>query len=296
MNRDAIAQTIAALDPEADHQRIVHLLAGYEFPWDMTRSLELALLRTFCVPSIAQLLDRTGELQHHGQKRYDDTGLIIAEILKWGYDDPRGAGFLARMNAIHGHYAISNADFLYVLSTFIYEPIRWCDRFGWRPFSDREKQAFYYFWRSVGERMAIQAIPPSYELLEQYNRDYEMHHFRYAISNQRVADATLRMFLNWFPAFLRPVLQPGAAALLDEPMRQALGWPIAPIAMQRAIAQILRWRSRILRQLPPRQQPDFFVDQHQRSYPHGYQLEDIGPPGMVAQLNQQDGINRRSDV
>ena len=34
-------------------------LAGELFPWDTTRSLELALLKTFCVPSISDLLQRT---------------------------------------------------------------------------------------------------------------------------------------------------------------------------------------------------------------------------------------------
>lgn len=135
MDREATLRTIQTLDPERDHQRICYLLAGYEFPWDVTRALELALLRTFCVPSIAKLLDRTGEFKHRPQKRSDDTDLIVSVILKWGYDAPRGAAFLQRMHAMHGRYAIANANFLYVLSTFIYEPMRWCDRFSWRPFS-----------------------------------------------------------------------------------------------------------------------------------------------------------------
>ncbi len=62
-----------ALDPVRDHQRIVHLLACYEFPWDMTRSLELALLRTFCSPAVSRLLDQTKEFVGRPQKRYDDT-------------------------------------------------------------------------------------------------------------------------------------------------------------------------------------------------------------------------------
>jgi hypothetical protein len=80
-----ITQTIQTLDPDRDHQQICHLLAGYEFPWDMTRALELPLLRTFCVPSIAKLLDRTGEFHHHGQKRYDDTyGINRVEAIAVG--------------------------------------------------------------------------------------------------------------------------------------------------------------------------------------------------------------------
>ena len=40
---------------------LCHQLAGFRFPWDITRSLELALLKTFCLPSISGLLQRTGE-------------------------------------------------------------------------------------------------------------------------------------------------------------------------------------------------------------------------------------------
>jgi len=73
---------IERLDPERDHQRIVHLSFGYDFSWDSIRALEIALFRTFCVPSISALLDRTGEFHHDSQRRYDDTSLLLAEICK----------------------------------------------------------------------------------------------------------------------------------------------------------------------------------------------------------------------
>src|SRR6185295_7242967 len=66
-NRSVTAE-IASLDPVKDHCRIVHLLTGYEFPWDVVRALEVALMRTFCSPSISHLLHRTGEFRKHGQK------------------------------------------------------------------------------------------------------------------------------------------------------------------------------------------------------------------------------------
>ncbi len=56
-----------------------HRLAGELFSWDLNRALELALLKTFCVPSISGLLARTGEFEQRPRKRYDDTGLMLAE-------------------------------------------------------------------------------------------------------------------------------------------------------------------------------------------------------------------------
>ena len=52
----------------------------------------------------------------------------MAEISKWGYDSERGREALRKMNRAHSRFDISNDDYLYVLSTFIYEPIRWMER------------------------------------------------------------------------------------------------------------------------------------------------------------------------
>ena len=77
---------ILSLDPERDHARIVYLDSFHEFPFDTTRSLEVALFRTFGVPSIAAVLAQTGEFTGRPQKRYDDTDLILSELLEHGYD------------------------------------------------------------------------------------------------------------------------------------------------------------------------------------------------------------------
>jgi hypothetical protein len=103
--------------------------------------LEFALFRTYAVPSISGLLAKTGEFERGPRKRYDDTELILAEILENGLDSARGRAALARMNAMHGRFGIANEDTLYVLSTFLFEPVRWLERFGWRPMTVHEQQA-----------------------------------------------------------------------------------------------------------------------------------------------------------
>ena len=85
-----VLHEIERLDPERDHQRIVHLSFGYDFPWDSIRALEIALYRTYCVPSISALLDRTGEFRERTQQRYDDTSILVAEMCEWGYESGRG--------------------------------------------------------------------------------------------------------------------------------------------------------------------------------------------------------------
>lgn len=277
MGRYDTLHRIQQLDPVQDHCQIYHLMTGYEFPWEMTRSLELALMRTFCVPSISALLDQTGEFKHRPQKRYDDTGLIVAEIAKWGYGSDRGSQAIERMNAIHGRFKISNDDFLYVLSTFIYEPIRWNARFGWRLMCEQERLAMFYFWREVGKRMHIQNIPETYEEFERYNLDYERQHFRYSDANRRTGEVTRDLFLSWFPQILRPAIAPAIYAMLDDTMLQAFGLPQAPALLRSSIAIILRLRSRLLHLFPSRKQPDFFTDSPTRTYPTGYEISQLGP-------------------
>ncbi len=209
------------MDPLCDHQKIVRRLASYEFPFDFTRSLELALFRTFCVPSISGLLDRTGEFVRRPQKRYDDTDLLVSEILEHGYDSERGGAAIERINAIHGRMRISNDDFLYVLSSFVYEPIRWIARFSWRPLNERV--ALFYFWREVGRRMRIDAIWREYHEFERFNAEYERCHVRYTEASQRVGIALREMFASRLPWFLRPLIRRAIHAMLDDTLIDAFG-------------------------------------------------------------------------
>jgi len=137
------------------------------------------------------------------------------------------------MNWAHGHYKIANDDFLYVLSTFIYEPVRWIDAFGWRPTCLNERLGYYYFWRAIGERMGIRDIPPSYEAFEAWSREYEKKTFRFAETNRGVGSATRDLFAAWFPRFAAPLVRYGIYAMLDDDMIAAFGFP-RPLPCTRA--------------------------------------------------------------
>jgi hypothetical protein len=163
----------AAVPTEIDAASICRQLAGYDFPWELHRSLEMAVLKTFCVPRIASLLRQTGEFEQRPQKRYDDTSLLMGNLLKWGYDSPQGRAAIAQMNRIHRRFKIPNEDYLYVLSTLIYEPIRWNQHFGWRRFSALEKQALFEFWRAVGQQMGLHHIPATFPDFLAFNVAYE---------------------------------------------------------------------------------------------------------------------------
>jgi hypothetical protein len=277
VSRYAILKAIRRLDPEKDHQRIVFLSTCYDFPFDTTRALEFALFRTFCVPSVSSLLDRTGEFRDRAQKRYDDTDIIISELLEWGYDSDRGKRALRRMNQIHGRFAIANDDFLYVLSTFVYEPIRWNERFGWRPLCEVERLGYFHFWREVGRRMHIRDIPAGFDDFERFNRDFERRHFRFTEANQRVGAATRELFVRWFPRPLAPLVRSSIYALLDDPLLDAFGFPRPGRLTRWLVTAVLRLRAGLGRFLPVRRRPRLRTAMKHRSYPAGYRIEQLGP-------------------
>jgi len=279
---------IERLDPERDCQRIMHISFGYEFCWDSTRALELALYRTYCVPSISGLLDRTGEFYRHNQRRYDDTAILIAELCEWGYERGRGQEALDRINWAHSHFSISNDDFLYVLSTFIYEPIRWIDRYGWRPTCRNEKLGYFYFWRGVATRMGIHDIPLTCEDFENWSCAYERRTFRYTETNQRIGAATRDLFASWYPPLLAPVVRLAIYALLDDAMLDAFRFPRPLPGMRALISGVIRLRGRIVRWLPPRRKPNFFTHRPNRTHSQGYQINSLGPPSLVAAEKKQE--------
>jgi hypothetical protein len=281
--------------PLAASEACCHRLAGVLFPWDVTRALELALLKTFCVPAISDLLARTGEFEQRPRKRYDDTGLMVAELLRHGLDSGAGAAVIARMNRIHGHYAIGNDDFLYVLSSFVAEPIRWLERYGWRPLTAEEGQHLFRFWRAVGERMGITALPASLAELLALNERVEREVFRYAESNHRIAEATLAMLLDDWPAPLRPLLRRALRALLAGDEAGCLGWPAAPGLLQGLVLVALRSRSRITgswrqlrRALAGEPAPCFYSQRPTPSYGRSFRLDQLGPPPLLPHLNHPE--------
>jgi hypothetical protein len=268
---------IRRLDPVADHQRIVHLDTCYEFPFDTTRALELALFRTFAVPSVAGVLAASGEFGARAQKRYDDTDLILSTIVEAGYDSAEGRRAIRRMNQIHGRFEISNDDFLYVLSSFVFEPIRWNARFGWRRLIEAERLATFHFWCAVGGLMAIRDIPETYDAFERFNVEYEREHFARSPASEAVGRATRDMFLAWFPGLPKRFGSHAIYALMDDKLLAAFAFPRPPRAVRVAVETALRTRGRIVATLPPRRRPRLRTARKTRTYGRTWELERLGP-------------------
>ena len=66
-------------------------------------------------------------------------------------------------------------------------------------------------------------------------------------------------------------------ALLDRPLRQALGVPEPTLFAKAGVRVLLSGRAVVLRRRPPRAEPSFRPDGPVRSYPHGYNPDRLGP-------------------
>jgi ER-bound oxygenase mpaB/B'/Rubber oxygenase, catalytic domain len=267
------------LDPVRDSRQITLHVSAYDFPWDNLQALSFALFRTYAVPSIGRLLDRTGEFTTRVQKRYDDTGLLLEEVQRHGFGSDRGRSAVRRINRMHGMYDISNEDLRYVLATFVVVPKRWMDDFGFRALSPNEIEATTNYYLELGRRMAIKDLPEDFAGFELLLDDYEREHFAFDPGGRRVADSTLDLMTTFPPNKYAPkwLVKRFAYSVMDEPLARAFRYPV-PSRLERAFFRgAMQVRARLLRFSPARSKPKW-VSQfgYFRTYPAGYEIDDLG--------------------
>ncbi|MFH7598518.1 oxygenase MpaB family protein [Streptomyces racemochromogenes] len=277
MQRYDRLKEILRLDPDRDFLAIYRLTATYEFPWDFTRALELALFRTYAVPSIGGLLAETAEFTERPQKRYDDTALLLDAVVEHGFDHDTARTAIRRVNQMHRSYDISDDDMRYVLCTFVVIPARWIDAYGWRPLTHHERRACARYYAELGRHLGIKDVPDTYEEFETTLDAYEEAHFGWDEGGRAVADSTLGLMASWYPAPLAPAVRGASLALLDEPLLKAFRYERPHPAVGRLVRTALRLRGRAVRLLPPRTAPHYARQNPEiKGYPHGYDVGELG--------------------
>lgn len=245
-----------------DAQRITRLSATLDFPFIFTKSLEFALFRTYGIPTISSLLLHTGQLgkAENAGRRYVDTSALIQafttfpvprldlpdggeaeasnakegeenwELFGESLDDPHSAIALARVNYLHGRWKnkISNDDLLYTLSTFVIEPVKWIDRYEWHKTSQLEKEAMFALFYHIGRCMGIEHIPETREELIEWTVNYEKQHMVFEDCNKEVAEHTTNLLLYSLPKFLHGFARNMVSSLMDDPLRDAMGYDLPP--------------------------------------------------------------------
>ena len=267
----------ATLDLEQQWAKIYGIAMGHEFPWDNARATEFALFRTFAVPEIGELLQRTGAFTKQTQKRYDDTTIIIDEAGLFIYGETEDRTAIRRVNQMHGSYDIPNDQMVYVLTTFVVPSVRWIERYGYRPLNPLEVESAVRYWQRMGELMGLRDVPEDYAAFEAFYDAYERERFAYSPGGREVADATLNLFVEWYSPPLRPMVRAMAIALMDPELRRALRYGEPSALASRLLQLTMAARKRILRRLPARRTPVRAVENWRiKSYPDGWNTAEVG--------------------
>jgi len=266
-----------AADALRKAEATVRRLYRVEFFWDINKALEFALLRTYAVPTIAALLDRTNETVGRPRKRYDDTVLIIIAALDNGLDSDRARRAYARLDDMHGRYTIRNDDFLYVLSTFILSPIDWLTNYGRRPMTQDESEDWFRFWYAFGTRMGITGIFRDLAAARDFHETFEETRFAVSKSSRKLAEASMKVVLA--DAFVPRIFFPfgfGVVTALCEPrLVAALGFPEPSQLLRHCVGLIMGLRRKFLRLLPSKTTPTP-PQTGSQTYPEGYEIEELG--------------------
>jgi len=272
-----VAIEIDSLDEHKDVQRIVYLMAKYEFSWDIVRSLDLALFYSYGSDSVSKLLARTGEFEKHGQKRYDDTAILIGHFIESGWDGEYGRRAIERMTKTHGHYTIPNDDFIFVLWTFIEFPIRWAEDYGRRPMTQHEQNAWFNFWVEIGRRMGMVNVPQSKGEFDEWIERYESVHMIYAHTTQRIADSTVEVIESWLPKLLRPSVKPTVACLMSDKFLKSVGYDKASPFRRAMVKGVLKLSGKINSVIVFGRYPSLMAERKDKTYARGYKIEEVQP-------------------
>lgn len=218
---------IARLDVEADYARIAHLSSEVRYGDPiLTSALYLvAFLRQMAVPSIAAVVHRGGRspIITGTRKRNDDTMVFFGEFLRNGPASERGQAAIARLNEIHASFPITNDQSLYTLASLTFDAVRVTALLGLDPLTAPEKQANLRFWRAVGVRMGIDAIPDDYDEYLEWTLAYEREQWAWTAGGEAVARAMLDDYAaRWFPPAWRRVGRELAKGFIEDELLDAL--------------------------------------------------------------------------
>ncbi|MEC9248999.1 MAG: oxygenase MpaB family protein [Pseudomonadota bacterium] len=273
-----VRREISQLDATEDCQRIVFLLKAYEFPSDLTHALEMGLYHTYGSRTVAKLLDYTQEFENFGQKRYDDTYILIAQFMEAGWDNDLGARALKQVAKAHSRFAIKNDDYLFVLWTFIEFPIQWMRKYGWRKFTEHEEKAWYAYWLRIGEHMGIHSLPEKKTEFADFVESYEQREMVPNEYSERVSMATVRIMQGWLPKFLRPFVMPLAACISEPRFLEAINYDRPHYLMRLFVHSCLKLRALFKRIVSFDRFPDLLSENYYRTYPEGdYEIEKLKP-------------------
>ncbi|KAL5536480.1 hypothetical protein ACEPAF_302 [Sanghuangporus sanghuang] len=218
-------------------QKIVHHVLHLEMPGLLRIALAFASFKTYAIPTISEVLVQSKQFttRENASKRFADTEILVLTLASCPFVeeadmtsenvDQRNSVATARINWLHSRWPnIKNEDFIYTLSLFVLEPIRWARLYGWRDLHEIEQEAFFVTWKEIGRRMKIQNIPETLQDLAEWTESYEEIAMAPSSSNFEIGRSAFEYMLSTFPeAFgIRKLLRAICLSLLEDRVRRAL--------------------------------------------------------------------------
>ena len=287
-----VRKKIDSLDELKDCQEIAKLLYLYEFSFDFVRALEVALLYTYGSRSVSKLLDKTNEFESYGQKRYDDTAILVSLFVESGWDGEFGRRALERVNKSHSHYKIPNDDFLYVLWTFIHFPIDWSLTHGRRKMTQKEQNAWFNFWIGIGERMGMSNLPATKADFDAFVLDYESRELVYDPANKNVTDATIAIMANWFPKFVRPIITPISLSLMPDKFVTAVGHQVPSKLVKAVTNGALQVVAGLNRVFAIGYYPTLVSNRRDLTYRNKFKIDDLRPDKLKKAEDAKEQVKK----
>ncbi|MCO5591808.1 hypothetical protein L7F22_045800 [Adiantum nelumboides] len=278
-----------------------------EFPFLYRFSSQVDLLRTVGIPAMSRVLKRGSQIACNPSKGFDDSDILVREMLLHHIDSPRGTLAVRRLNLLHSYYHIHNDEYLYRLSLHVLSIIELSAKYGYREWTDLEKISHYRVWHDIAVRMGIRSIPTTLAGFAQYRDEYEAKHMVYHPDNQKLAEGGMQLLLDQMPKLLRPLVLRIALSLLDERALAAVGYRVQPKCLVFLSQLVLKLHGMMVRWMPPRSLtraqtripwtcpfaeaetealPLAYQCYRPYSYKQGYKVVELGgiKPGMVGNL------------
>jgi ER-bound oxygenase mpaB/B'/Rubber oxygenase, catalytic domain len=222
-DRYARLRAIESLDLDTDYREIT-LLFYADFQSAMFLKSWHGFMFTYAAPRISAVLSQTGEVVDRLPKRVVDTTLLASAVMQHGFSEPDGRDAARRVNAMHRQYDIAAQDFVAVGAEEAVGSLELAERFGWRPVTDKEREAVRRYYshqtRAFGSPVPLPDSVPELRAFFSNYLDTEVH---YEPQNERLGKIFLDWFVNLAPAAVRPLFRSMLIAELDPRIAAACG-------------------------------------------------------------------------
>lgn len=263
------------LDPVRDHETIVKWMLIDTWKFDLVRGTLLALLKSLAFPEIAKILCKLWEPAGRNAKDSESTDLLLSQFIESGYSSPLGERAIQSLSSTCATHSIANHRLLYVLSSFVAEPIRWIESYGWRPLLALEKNALFYFWIEVGRRISIKDLFANLETMLDYHDAYEAKHMIYRAESASLYREAVPHIAKALPFSMGPFREWTLPALMSPQLCMAFNVKPKGLAWRSFMQSLLKLRgfgsqllpSRPRSQASPRRSPDTDASQENYEFP-----------------------------